>query len=1381
MAENLNAEGRISIEVNAKELEHLIDILAGVERGANAAGDAITDSLEKRAVGAKVATEAKAASGSMNQLSTATRGAANSFDQLSSSSLPRARYALYDVAQTYGMVSAAALGAASAVGAVGVSFQSSYAQVQRTTGVVGEQIGQLRTDLEDLTTVIPESFGDISEIASLGGQLGIAADGIEDFTEVTAKLTATTDLSADAAGTALGRFQALLGVPSHEFENLASSILKVGVNSVATETQIVQIATQISSMGDFAGLTADQVVGLAGALASTGTQPELARGTVTRLFTLMSKAVGEAGDELHEFARVSGVSAADFQKAWGTSDFADVFQGFLRGLSVEGKAAIETLKSLPPGVIESAESFEDLNLQGNNVVETLNSLGITSVRDVPALLRLAGAGDVVANSFADAASGFADATELNEQYAIIAETVAAKLATLGNTIKAIMANIADSGTLSILGAVLSAVQKVAEVFLAISRNPVGKVILGVVTAFTLLVGVFTAVRSAQMLVMASMFAMITAQRELAATAGQANLSLKALGFQMLVTGRTTAQAATMTRGLTTALRAMQAATVIGAALTGLTMAIELLGNSSNRTQEKIDELFGSSSALADIVKQDTATFHETGEALYTWEVKAGDAADATETASQAARNAVGAQMGLKTSTEETTAAIEAQTFALGEQARQQLGQGLLDDEDFKKMWTEYGEVIESTGFKLDEWFDAAMTGSEGATAYMQQYLDKIREQRAEAEAAYNAEYERQSESAKFDKAKLDSYQAQMQATIPLENALISMFDATNILDGGVQKMLDSMDLSAALFGDVGEAAEDASDEVAGLTQEMIDDTNAIWGSIDATVALENSMYGLGASIAENGLDFSATSEAGRANLSSLGQVINAVMADAAANGTSAADAIAGLMEALSVMGVNVAQDLAFLGDMVAALGGTTGMAGVSTAALDAVRSIEQGFGSRAPAAMKRTRDAAKDVQKQLRTTADYASDLSSVFRDAFRFRFGRQNARDQTNQLWDDMKKKIQDAKNRAKELRLEIQAIRAAQATLQSRKAVLQYQLGVARDYGDTLREQQILAELGEIESDLADNKKDLKDTIKELKEAQEEAKASTEGNTDAARDQRQAIQDLLQSYADQIEEAARNGASQEELEELAKKLRKEFEKQAKQMGLSKDEIEKYGGAFDDMIDIIKEVPDDVDVKFKADASPAEKALANWKAKLDRNRGGKGISKPINTNLRTNMNDRDLKKMARAQELYARIVRLQSTLANTKLLDSGMISSLESQIRHLKNRLNSGNYATGGFTGRGGKYEAAGTVHRGEFVFPKSMVNQTTGLPYANVLGSMAHAMGAMQGGGSGDGIQLVELLPNQLRELARIVSTTITMDGSVIARATNGYNAGQYNRGAG
>lgn len=44
--------------------------------------------------------------------------------------------------------------------------------------------------------------------------------------------------------------------------------------------------------------------------------------------------------------------------------------------------------------------------------------------------------------------------------------------------------------------------------------------------------------------------------------------------------------------------------------------------------------------------------------------------------------------------------------------------------------------------------------------------------------------------------------------------------------------------------------------------------------------------------------------------------------------------------------------------------------------------------------------------------------------------------------------------------------------------------------------------------------------------------------------------------------------------------------------------------------------------------------------------------------------------------------------------------------------------FATGGFTGDGGKYEPAGIVHKGEYVIPKEGVDQNTGLPKAGALG---------------------------------------------------------------
>ena len=47
-----------------------------------------------------------------------------------------------------------------------------------------------------------------------------------------------------------------------------------------------------------------------------------------------------------------------------------------------------------------------------------------------------------------------------------------------------------------------------------------------------------------------------------------------------------------------------------------------------------------------------------------------------------------------------------------------------------------------------------------------------------------------------------------------------------------------------------------------------------------------------------------------------------------------------------------------------------------------------------------------------------------------------------------------------------------------------------------------------------------------------------------------------------------------------------------------------------------------------------------------------------------------------------------------------------------LKGLAEGGAFASGGFTGVGGTNEVAGVVHKGEYVIPKSQVDQSTGTP---------------------------------------------------------------------
>jgi TP901 family phage tail tape measure protein len=447
---------------SAKQLANALGLineqLGGTDKGLNAA---------ERAMAKAAGTEARAADAAKKH----------------SQSLSTTRYALQDVSSTLGIAGAALVGLTVATVAAGVAWERDFANVIRTSGLSGDATGiaQLREEFVKLAQTLPLASSELAEIGTLGGQLGIDASGLSEFTTVVAKLAATTDLSSEAAGTALGRFQALLGVDSSSFDNLASSILKVGVNSVATETQIVNISTQISSMADYAGFTAEQVVGLSGALASVGAQPELSRGTITRTFTLISQAVSKGGDDLDAFANIAGVSSQQFASAFGTDKFAPIFEQFLTGLG-------------------------DMQRNGEDANQAIRNLGITSVRDVPLLLRLGLASDVVKRSFADAATGFREGTELNEQYGIIAETTASRLQILGNNFNQFLAAL-SGGALGPLSDFLDFMSQTLIVVTDFTSTPIGSNLAGFGLGLTAVVGVLALVFAALSRVAAGAIAM----------------------------------------------------------------------------------------------------------------------------------------------------------------------------------------------------------------------------------------------------------------------------------------------------------------------------------------------------------------------------------------------------------------------------------------------------------------------------------------------------------------------------------------------------------------------------------------------------------------------------------------------------------------------------------------------------------------------------------------------------------------------------------------------------------------------------------------------------------------------------------------------------------
>jgi TP901 family phage tail tape measure protein len=337
-------------------------------------------------------------------------------------SASRTRFALYAVAQAARTIGLGLLAIPIASAVLATAYERDFATVERATLVAGAQAKALKSSLIDLSTQVPISFKAITNIAAAGAQLGIDPSGLVNFTRVVAMLTATTNLSAEAAQNFLGKFKVIAGVDPKNFNNLASTILNVGVHTAATEMQIAKLGTQIVGIGKQAGFTVPQIVGIAGALASVSSVGvELGRGTLTQFVTKMQLAVESGGPALEAFAKTAGVSAATVQNAFGTDKFAGVFTKFFEGLDKVQKS-------------------------GGNANAILAEIGVTSIRQVPLLLNLASGWKVLRSSIDLANAGWNDTTILTQHYAKINDTLVSKLIELGNTFGKFLNQVGSAST-----------------------------------------------------------------------------------------------------------------------------------------------------------------------------------------------------------------------------------------------------------------------------------------------------------------------------------------------------------------------------------------------------------------------------------------------------------------------------------------------------------------------------------------------------------------------------------------------------------------------------------------------------------------------------------------------------------------------------------------------------------------------------------------------------------------------------------------------------------------------------------------------------------------------------------------------------------------------
>lgn len=1465
------------------------------------------------------------------------------------SHLPRMRYALYDVSNTTAMFGAALLGAVGASVKFNIEFERAFADVIRTTGVAGDAADGLKDELIGLSQSIPVGFDELAGIATLAGQLNIAEDRVASFTETVAKFAATSDVTIDAAATAFGRLDQLVAGVNGQFERLGSAISAVGVNAVATESEIINISTQIASIANIAGFSAAELVGFSSALASVGTRPELARGTFTRLFTEIGQAVAGTKDTLDDFSRLAGQSAEQFTEAWGEGRGADQVVAILQGLQQEGTEAEAVLRQI----------------------------GITSVRDVPTLLKLAQGVEQVKDQLEISKIGFLENTELQRQYSAIASTTAEKLAVLKNNFDALL------NTLGSVAGPFSFVIDIAIKFIAalndLLQNPINQFIVGFISVLTALVGIGSLTISAMARFGASLSGAGTAAIELTETVGLLRVSIgdlaAATGTASSATDRNTGStvansnsvknwvaqnrakqvaqtknvvstkqetvatvsstaannsksfslAALRTRlnaasvgvaNFTARLRSGAAAAVAGARATrlygaavaglkfaGVTAAIMiamraiemiskqfgLFGEEVEDTEEKIEDF----DAVISAIQKDTEDYakanDEARKSFTTFSASVSDGNVQLSDYAKLAAVSIGESELLAKSIDSTTEALDRQTFAIGENAREQIKLNLAqaiseraqrepsvlgfdsatragapsvplpiaigsrlgifpEIEAAATQAEALNALIETTirpelsarlsqfGFNFATFAELVANGSVEAAEAMANNLgpaaERLRDQLQSEDTERFAEqieilnaiisgdagsilseytglqrdYVEQAREAVFTNALLNDSFSETAEGVDVLNERFN-----EIVDGVFGPIRAQRELEESLES-LGEAFFNEGAAVAANSREMERAIEAIWAASEGAEDGVYNMAGFFNSILEN-------TDATGDDLESLMQVLDtlfndfiqkriaALRADAEAKrGILAAGGIQPAREGSIVKEIREAERQ--IASLESAANNIERAAGKATLEFDSLGDGFKSAGREAKDTASSTRDiadSAKKAAKEIRTLLDYASDLDKVVSRAFDLRFSAALQVDAVTASWESFRNEVEDAQESVEDLQ-------RSQRELSADRAIKEYFLSVAEAYDDQLRAAKLREEIAELDAKAAKNQKQLTEqgfvgdfdtgTADQFRLGDDSA---------VARRNRAALTGLVSEYQDYITKLAQSGASQDELRKASERSRKEFIAQATALGFAEKDVLEYAEAFDDLVFAIDNIPRNVTIE--ANVNPALTALRELQSQQETNiQKAKELNAAMNqptpkpsSSGSSNNTDTDRNSALRGQLAEAEqrkqnaingiiqanqeVARLNSAIQNAGSIAQAVALDAQRQqwfsrrVNFVNARDNaqrdidriSSRFYTGGFTGSGGRLEPAGIVHRGEYVVPKNMVNQSTGTPKPEFLAQMQAMQGYFMGGFVGGGgasfpdTMMVELSPYDRQLLEQAGNVQLRLDGRVVAQAAN------------
>ncbi|MDF2851705.1 MAG: phage tail tape measure protein family [Sphingobacterium multivorum] len=241
-------------------------------------------------------------------------------------------------------------------------LSDSYARVQKTTGLTEEAVDRLNDKFKKMNTRTANS--ELLGLAEVAGKLGISAEkDVEGFVRAADRIGVA--LGEDLGGTeeainSLGKLTDIFKLKDtfgieEALNKVGSAINTLGATGTAAEKNLVDFANRMAGVAPAAGMTIDQVLGIAAVMDEMGQSMESSS-------TAIGQFIVGIGADIPKYAKVAGMSVKEFSALLKN----DANEALLR--------VLDKAKSAGGGLEVMAKNMGVLEVSGARGIQALNSM-----------------------------------------------------------------------------------------------------------------------------------------------------------------------------------------------------------------------------------------------------------------------------------------------------------------------------------------------------------------------------------------------------------------------------------------------------------------------------------------------------------------------------------------------------------------------------------------------------------------------------------------------------------------------------------------------------------------------------------------------------------------------------------------------------------------------------------------------------------------------------------------------------------------------------------------------------------------------------------------------------------------------------------------------